>query len=574
MVSDRARAWLPRLWAVALASLLLGPALRPGFVLSYDMVWVPDLAFRPDFLGLGSGLPRAVPSDAVVALLDELVPGMLLQKVVLVGCLVAGGLGAARWTRDSLVARLVAVGVYQWNPFVAERLLLGHWPVLLAYAALPWVALHAREVRRSGRLSSGLAWAVLVGSLSASAGLMTAVAATAFAFRRGGGRANLHVALLLVATQAPWLVSGLVHAAQATTASVGARVFALQDVGRVPGPVAALGLGGVWNSEVVLPSRTGVGGLLAVVLPVALAAVGARSWARRCGRRDAGAFLVCWAVGWGAAVLTWLAPGATGWMVSHVPGTGLLRDGSRLLGLCAPLLATAAAEGAALVTRRLPTVARPGLATALVLLPVALLPDASFGLSHRLRPVDYPASWAELRRTVAAEHEAGAAGDVLVLPFTSYRAPDWNHHHKVLDPLGRFLTPDHVTADDLVVSGRRVAGEDPRGPEVRSALAAGDPATRSRALAALGIGLVVADLGAPGDAPAVAGRSLAAPPDFRVTKITRPDTRSRSAVATAAIAVAWLGFAASVLLASALSARSARSVRKAARRASVRRSHD
>src|SRR3546814_16106233 len=66
-----------------LGSLLLGPALGRGYVLSYDMVWVPDLALRTDFLGVDSALPRAVPSDAVVSVLDELVPGMLLQKLVL-----------------------------------------------------------------------------------------------------------------------------------------------------------------------------------------------------------------------------------------------------------------------------------------------------------------------------------------------------------------------------------------------------------------------------------------------------------------------------------------------------------
>ena len=83
-------------WALALALLVLGPALGPGFLLVRDMVWVPDLALRADALGLGSGLPRAVPSDAVVAVLDEVVPGMLLQKLVLVLALAAGGVGAAR----------------------------------------------------------------------------------------------------------------------------------------------------------------------------------------------------------------------------------------------------------------------------------------------------------------------------------------------------------------------------------------------------------------------------------------------------------------------------------------------
>ena len=101
--------------------LVLGPALGPGFLLTYDMVWVPDLALRSDFLGLGSALPRAVPSDAVVSVLDEVLPGMLLQKVVLLGALVLGGLGAARLAGRSTVARLVAVSVYVWSPYVVER---------------------------------------------------------------------------------------------------------------------------------------------------------------------------------------------------------------------------------------------------------------------------------------------------------------------------------------------------------------------------------------------------------------------------------------------------------------------
>ena len=47
-----------RLWPWVLAVLILAPALAPGYVLSYDMVFVPDLALRSDFLGLGTSLPR------------------------------------------------------------------------------------------------------------------------------------------------------------------------------------------------------------------------------------------------------------------------------------------------------------------------------------------------------------------------------------------------------------------------------------------------------------------------------------------------------------------------------------
>ena len=82
---------------------------------------------------------------------------MLLQKLILVGVLVAGGIGAARLTeRRSMVAGLVALTLYQWNPFVAERLLIGHWPVLVGYAALPWVVLSAQRWRDSGHLPAAI----------------------------------------------------------------------------------------------------------------------------------------------------------------------------------------------------------------------------------------------------------------------------------------------------------------------------------------------------------------------------------------------------------------------------------
>ena len=46
MASDRGGLLFAAGWSLLLALLLLGPALGPGYVLAYDMVWVPDLALR------------------------------------------------------------------------------------------------------------------------------------------------------------------------------------------------------------------------------------------------------------------------------------------------------------------------------------------------------------------------------------------------------------------------------------------------------------------------------------------------------------------------------------------------
>ncbi|MCV7066382.1 hypothetical protein H7H51_12770, partial [Mycolicibacterium farcinogenes] len=34
-----------------------------------------------------------------------------------------------------------------WNPYVAERLLQGHWSLLIGYGALPWVAVCVLRLR-------------------------------------------------------------------------------------------------------------------------------------------------------------------------------------------------------------------------------------------------------------------------------------------------------------------------------------------------------------------------------------------------------------------------------------------
>ena len=480
----------PTAWATVLAALLLGGALGPGYVLSYDMVWVPDLRLGTDALGLGTALPRAVPSDAVVAVLDEVLGGMLLQKLVLLLPLVAAGSGAAALVGPGVVARLVAVSVMVWNPFVAERLAIGHWPVLVGYGALPWVVLAGAAWRRSGVLPARLPVLLLVGSLSASTGIVTAVAACAAAATREWRRC-LALATLLLLANLPWLASGLLHAGSATSSADGADVFAPSGHGLLPGPLTFLSLGGIWNAQVVLPSRSGALAVAMTVVLVVLAVLGLRRGWSQVPEGLRRPLVSCWVIGLVLTLATWALPGATGWLASTVPGAGLLRDGSRLLALAAPLTAVLVGRGADALVHALPdALSRAMITLALVLAPVALMPDAALGLSGRLAAVDYPSSYDEL----VDELGTLPPGAVALLPFQSYRAPSWNNDRRpVLAPLGRYL-PRHVVVEDrLVVDGRPLPGEDPTAAEVRRALEASDERLRSAGLRDAGIRLVVVE---------------------------------------------------------------------------------
>ena len=156
-----------------LALLALGPLLGRGYVLTYDMVFVPRLELTRGLLGLDTAVARAVPADLLVALASRLVPADLVQKLLLAGIFVGAAAGAARLTpARSPLPRAAAAVLYAWNPFVYERLVMGHWGLLVAYAALPWVARAALDLR--------------AGTEGATRRLVLALAVAAFGNPAGG----------------------------------------------------------------------------------------------------------------------------------------------------------------------------------------------------------------------------------------------------------------------------------------------------------------------------------------------------------------------------------------------------
>jgi hypothetical protein len=295
---------------------------------------------------------------------------------------------------------------------------------------------------------------------------------------------------------------------------------------------------------VVPSSRDGI--LLPLVLTVLLlaaAAAGARPAARRLGRRTTWALVALWVLGYGLAVLSWATPDAIGWLAAHVPGGGLLRDGARFLVLCAPLTVVLVAAGVErLADHWRDPAPRVVVAIAAALVPLAVMPDAAWGISGNLRPATYPADYAQARSVLTDP----PAGDVLVLPFTSYRAPAWNHGRKVLDPLPRYLQPNYVVNDQLAVDGRLINGEDPRVPEVLAALGEPTPEARATALGEIGISVVARETdvatNATYDAP-IAGSVLYRGADLELVALDTPvDAREVTTGWWIALGAAWAGF--------------------------------
>ncbi|WP_204056971.1 hypothetical protein [Microbispora corallina] len=471
---------------LVLGLLALGPALGPGFVLRYDMVFVPDPPLRFDV----GGFPRGVPSDQVVALLSAVLPAELVQKAVLLGVFVLAASGAAALAAEArppggLAPRLAAAAFYAWNAYLAQRLLIGQWALLLGYAGLPWAVRAAARVARAGgtrRLVPALLPAA-VGGFQAM--LVTALAVLPVAAMArpqvpgdapagSGGlggrvRAVLGVAAVLLVLSLPWLVPAL--RADAHTDPAGVDAFAA----RADGPFGTLGSlltpGGIWNARAVVP---GQGGLALASARLALAVVAVAGFVRLAGRRRPGdgpgppPYARGLAVAACAGVLIACAgaftPGLLRALVGWWPGFGPFRDGQVYIAPFALLQATGFGYAAGALARAWS--ARPALAAAAV--PVLVLPTFALGAFGRLGAAGYPDEWRTVQAVVNADPAPGA---LLSLPWGAYRAFAWNDGRVVLDPATKMFARPVLWDDTLVVGLRgggriRVAAENPRARRV------------------------------------------------------------------------------------------------------------
>lgn len=460
-------------WSFSLAALALGPllgALLPGggHLLLRDGVTTPRSHLTDSALGLGEGAARAVPQDAVVAVASSVIDGGALVVGILLLALTGAGVGAgvliARLLDTTAAApRMVAATVAIWNPYVAERLLQGHWSLLVGYAALPWTVVAAAALRREigSRSVAAIVLCLGIAGLTPTGLLLNALAAAAVVLAPGAPR-RLATGIVLPATallSAPWSVAALTSGAGAASDPAGVAAFAARAEPGL-GTVGSLaGLGGIWNGDAVPSSRTTWWALVGTALLLVVAAAGVPAlWRRRSPVIVAVTGLGLLAVLVAALAATPLGLDVGRWAAESVPGAGLLRDGQKWVALWMPGLVLAAAAGAS-------SAVRAGVASLLV---VAALPDLAWGVGGALRPVQYPDDWTRVAATIGASER-----DVAVLPSGTFRVFPFSGDVPVLDPAPRWLAADVLQTGDLPVGGQVVAGEGERAREVEDQLLAG-----------------------------------------------------------------------------------------------------
>jgi hypothetical protein len=492
-------------YPLALALVVVAPLLSPGYLLLRDAVSTPRSYLSDSSLGLLAP-PRASPQDFAIAVASHWVDGGIVVKALLVAGLWLAGWGAARLVATVLPesgvgGQFVAATLAIWNPYVGERLLQGHWSLLVGYGCLPWVAMTMLALRStendSWRYLFGLAFWIALAGLTPTGLILAATVGLVCVGASGVGRprwlcASAASGLALLAAL-PWLMSAMLGL------SSGDHIWAhVPDVAafaaRAEPGLGMLGslasLGGMWNGDAVPDSRATLFAVMSALVLLTLVAVGIVSLVR-C--RAARPLLVLAAV---SVVLTAAMATGPGLAVLHAaveaaPGLGVLRDGQKWVALAMPGYALAGA-GAVLTLRRwfsLSTATGPAVVCCAAL--ILSLPDLAWGAGGKVESVRYPADWATV--ATAINHDPA---EVAMLPADTMRRFAWSGPAPVLDPLPRWLRADVLSTGDLSITGATVLGEGRHARDVQRLLLEGaEPQQLRRA----GVGWLVVESGTPGE---------------------------------------------------------------------------
>ena len=479
-------------YALALTTAVTAPLLSPGYLLLRDAVSTPRSYLSDAALGLSGAAPRALPQDFLVAVASRVFDGGVIVKVLLIAGLWLAGWGAARLAavvvpEAGLSGEFVAATLAIWNPYVAERLLQGHWSLLVGYGCLPWVAAATIRLRAGDGVVWSLVFWIALAGLTPTGVLLAACVAVVSALVPGAGRSRLTCAAVslgaAILSALPWLVASAVSGSLASTQSTGVTAFAARAEPGLATIGSLAGLGGIWNGQAVPSSRTTLFALVATVVLVAIVAAGLPTVVRR---PSAVPLLVLAAVAVVVPALMATGPGLAVLesTVRTLPGLGVLRDAQKWVALAVPGYTVAGAGAVVTLARRVP---RPAAAIVCALALLAVLPDLAWGVGGKIASVRYPQGWTTVAATINADPRP-----VAVLPADSMRAFPWAGPAPVLDPLPRWVSADVLTTGDLVIGGTTVSGEGAHAREVQRLLLAG---ADGPALADAGVGWLVVESG-------------------------------------------------------------------------------
>lgn len=443
----------------ALTILILLPIFLPGYILTLDMVFTPHMPWPAE-------LTNTYLFDVLLWLLNQILPGDVLQKIILFSILLLAGVGTHLLTRQLSrsisywqVAAYFAGIFYMINPFIYARLMAGQWQVLLGYALLPFLVLALIRLldKPSWKASLWVAvWmiAILVASVHFVGILfiilsLFLVAGVAKYWKQRGKiwqftMRLLAASLATLVLSSYWIVPAFLggKVGEIATRAGDAQFSAFATHSGPLGPVGeVLRLQGFWAEArelFVLPQNVmPLWGLLVLVLWVLVILGAVQLW--RINRPIA--LVMIGSIVAGVALAT--SP-LMQWLSGLFPLLGGYREPHKFAILVVLAFSVLAAFGTLyLVGKRKH---KKIWAAACLALPLVITPTMFWAGGGQLWPVDYPKEWYALNQQL--KDNVPPSKKVLFLPWHMYAPYSFSNGRIIANPAEKFFQVPTIISDD------------------------------------------------------------------------------------------------------------------------------
>ena len=461
-----ARAWaLPLALYGALALAVMLPMLTPGYILTLDMAFTPELR-----------MPENISSSylfhAALHYLNFVLPGDIIQKILLLTVLILSGLGAHFLVRHIQASKnragefaswgaFIAGAIYMINPFTYSRFMAGQYAVLLGYALLPFFMrslLRFFAVPTFNRMLAVTGWAIVISIVSVHTlgllAILTTAAVAACAWKHRHNQAAVTYAatglIIFVLASGYWLlplIGGSSNQGQAVSGFTTSDQQAFQTTGGdLAGQIGnVLQLQGFWaegRGLYLLPQDQLPGWVFVVLAVWFLVGAGLRwIWQRR---RPTALFISASAL----AAITLSVTGTDDW---HSALAGF-REPHKFIGLLALAYALLAGLGAASLlkwAKRRSEKTFSVLAVALLIIPVLFTPTMFWGFAGQLSAREYPADWHQINNQL---NQDTSDFRVLSLPWHLYMSYPFAGRI-IVNPSEQFFDKPVIASNELEFKG-------------------------------------------------------------------------------------------------------------------------
>jgi len=453
--------------ALALAVML--PLLLPGFILTLDMVFTPNIAFP-------SEITNTYPLQILLWLLHFVLPADVIQKIVLFAILLLSGVGMHSLLRslnmkDKVAPELWRIALYfgglfyMINPFTYSRFMAGQWLFLLGYALLPFFVrallrfFAAPSLGTSWKLAAW-AFAIVTASIHHVAmllilALLVPLLATIFSYWRKGQVKQYFIWSgaslgLLAVVFSYWLVPaalghGDIGSAVASRSQADFAAFATNGNGALGAIGEVVRLQGFWADArqlYTLPQNmVPAWGVLFLLVWILVALGASKAW--KASRMFVALSMTCVALG----ILLAASP-LISWLSQYLPFAAGYREPHKFVNLIVLGYALLGTLGVAFTiqwaTDRFRELGGQVAIIVCLLLPLAITPAMLWGFGGQLSPRHYPSEWYAVDQTLS---EVQGPKRTLFLPWHQYMAFKFSGRI-IANPAEKFFTTPVIASDD------------------------------------------------------------------------------------------------------------------------------